>query len=41
VYRPGLDGYRTINSMIVTGGAARVVSRFLAAHPPARRVIAL
>jgi Xaa-Pro dipeptidase len=41
VYRPGVDGYRTINSMIVTNGAARVVSGFLAAHPPAQRVIAL
>ncbi len=41
VYRPDLDGYRTINSMIVTNGAARVVSRFLAHHPPEQRVIAL
>lgn len=41
VYRPGLDGYRTINSMIVTEDGARVVSRFLAQHPPEGRVIAL
>jgi Xaa-Pro aminopeptidase len=41
IYRPGLDGYRTINSMIVTDGAARVPSRFLAEHPPERRIIPL
>ena len=41
VYRPDVDGYRTINSMIVTGGAARVVSRFQADHPPAQRIIPL
>lgn len=40
VYRPGLDGYRTINGMIVTGGGARVVSRFLADHSPEQRVLA-
>lgn len=41
IYRPGVDGYRTINSMIVTDGAARVPSRFLADHPPERRIIPL
>ena len=41
IYRPGIDGYRTINSMIVTPGEAYVVSRFLAAHPPEERVIEL
>jgi Xaa-Pro aminopeptidase len=41
IYRPGLDGYRTINSMIVTDGDARVTSRFLAQHPPEKRIIPL
>jgi Xaa-Pro aminopeptidase len=41
IYRPGVDGYRTINTMIVTGGAARVPSRFLANHPPEKLVIDL
>lgn len=39
IYRPGVDGYRTINTMIVTEGVARVPSRFLADHPPEARVI--
>ena len=41
IYRPGIDGYRTINSMIVTTGAAEVPSRFLNEHPPERRIIEL
>jgi len=41
IYRPGVDGYRTINSMIVTEAGALVPNRFLAAHPPEARVIAL
>jgi Xaa-Pro dipeptidase len=41
VYRPGLDGYRTINTMIVTEGETRVPSRFLADHPPEQRVLPL
>lgn len=41
IYRPGIDGYRTINSMIVTDGAASVPSRFLAQHPPEKRILAL
>lgn len=41
IYRAGVDGYRTINTMIVTDGAARVPSRFLAEHPPEQRVIPL
>jgi Xaa-Pro aminopeptidase len=41
IYRPGIDGYRTINTMIVTEGAAHVPSRFLAAHPPEKRVVAI
>ena len=39
IYRPGIDGYRTINTMIVTDGEAEIPSRFLAAHPPEKRVI--
>lgn len=39
IYRPGLDGYRTINTMIVTDGAAEVPSQFLAEHPPEKRII--
>jgi Xaa-Pro aminopeptidase len=41
IYRPGIDGYRTINTMIVTQGAAHVPSRFLATHPPEQRVIVI
>jgi Xaa-Pro aminopeptidase len=41
IYRPGVDGYRTIDTMIVTDGAARVPSRFLAEHPPEKRIITL
>jgi Xaa-Pro dipeptidase len=39
IYRPRIDGYRTINSMIVTEGEARVTSRFLAENPPEKRII--
>ncbi len=39
IYRPGVDGYRTINTMIVTDSAAEIPSRFLADHPPEARVI--
>ena len=42
VYRPEIDGYRAINTMIVTdSGGAEVPSRFQALVPPADRVIAL
>ncbi|MGB1285356.1 MAG: M24 family metallopeptidase [Aggregatilineales bacterium] len=41
IYRPGLDGYRTINTMIVTDGAALVPSRFLAMYPPEKRILDL
>lgn len=41
IYRPGIDGYRTINSMIVTDGAASVPSRFLAENPPEKRILTL
>ncbi|NDJ59568.1 MAG: aminopeptidase P family protein [Chloroflexi bacterium] len=41
IYRPEIDGYRTINTMIATDGEARVVSRFLAEHSPEERIIPL
>ena len=39
IYRPGIDGYRTINSMIVTAAGVEVPSRFQAEHPIAERVL--
>ena len=41
IYRPGVDGYRTINTMLVTEDEAEVVSEFLMCHPPKKRVIEL
>lgn len=41
VYRPGLDGYRTINTMIVTKTGVDVPSRFQSDTPIDARVIAL
>lgn len=41
VYRPGRDGYRTINTMIVTRGGVDVPSRFQTDTPLDARVIAL
>lgn len=41
IYRPEHDGYRTINTMIVTEDAAEVPSQFLNNHPPEARVIEL
>ncbi len=41
IYRPGIDGYRIINSMIVTEGMAEIPSRFLTEHPPEGRVITI
>lgn len=41
IYRPDNDGYRTINTMIVTEGEAHVPSRFLAEHPPEKRVLTI
>jgi Xaa-Pro dipeptidase len=40
IYRPGLDGYRTINSMIVTEAGVEVPSTFQARVPWERRVLA-
>jgi Xaa-Pro aminopeptidase len=39
IYRPGVDGYRTINSMIVTATGVEVPSRFQMEHPIAARVL--
>lgn len=41
VYRPGIDGYRTINTMIVTDTGCEVPSRFQSDCPAPQRVIAL
>lgn len=41
IYRPGRDGYRTINSMIAADGPACVVSRFLTENPPETRILPL
>ena len=41
IYRPGIDGYRTINTMIVSTAEAEVPSRFLARHPAEARVLEL
>lgn len=39
IYRPGIDGYRIIDSMIVTAQGAERLSRYLAEHGPEDRVI--
>jgi len=41
VYRPGCDGYRTINTMIVTAAGVETPSRFQTETPIDARVIAL
>jgi Xaa-Pro dipeptidase len=41
IYRPDIDGYRTINTMIVTETEAEVPSTFLKTHPPETRVLDL
>jgi len=41
VYRPGRDGYRTINTMLVHADHVEIPSRFQADHPIDQRVIAL
>jgi Xaa-Pro aminopeptidase len=41
IYRPGQDGYRTINTMIVGATGVEVPSRFLATHAIGQRVLAL
>lgn len=40
IYRPSIDGYRTINTLIINeSGAAHVPSRFLANNPPEERIL--
>ncbi len=39
IYRPGVDGYRTINTMIVHDGDVEVPSRFQATHAIEQRVL--
>jgi Xaa-Pro dipeptidase len=39
VYRPGHDGWRTIETLIVTGGETETPSRFQSTHPHDARVI--
>ena len=39
VYRPGLDGWRTIDTLIVGSEGVEVASRFLSRHPPETRVL--
>ena len=41
IYRPDLDGYRTISTMIVGTGGVEVPSRFQAEHPLEERIISL
>lgn len=39
IYRPGIDGYRTINTMVVGPTGVEVPSRFQAEHPIEQRVL--
>jgi Xaa-Pro aminopeptidase len=39
IYRPGVDGYRTIETMIATAQGVDVPSRFQTRRPAAERVI--
>lgn len=41
VYRPGRDGYRTINTMIATGAGVEIPSRFQTDTPVDARTVAL
>lgn len=41
VYRPGVDGWRTIDTLVVGDDGVEVASRFLARHPPERRTLPL
>jgi len=41
IYRPGLDGWRTIETLIVAAGAVEVASRFQSTHPLDVRVLPL
>ena len=39
IYRPGIDGYRIIDSMVVTETGGERLSRYLSEHGPDDRVI--
>jgi Xaa-Pro aminopeptidase len=39
IYRPGIDGYRIIDTMVVTASGGRRLSRYLSEHGPEDRVI--
>lgn len=39
IYRPGVDGYRIIDSMVVTEYGAERLSSYLSEHGPDKRVI--
>lgn len=39
IYRPGIDGYRTINTMIVGSSGVEVPSRFQSSVPIAQRIV--
>ncbi len=41
IYRPGIDGYRIIDSMVVTEQGGARLSRYLSEHGPDDRVIAI
>ena len=41
IYRPGIDGYRIIDSMVVTPTGGRRLSHYLSEHGPDDRVIAI
>ncbi|NNL31125.1 MAG: M24 family metallopeptidase, partial [Gemmatimonadetes bacterium] len=39
VYRPGRDGWRTIDTLLVGNGEVEVASRFLSSHPLDTRIL--
>ena len=41
IYRPGIDGYRTINTMIVGAGGVEVPSRFQSSFGIEKRILAV
>ncbi|MBL8137188.1 MAG: aminopeptidase P family protein [Acidobacteria bacterium] len=41
IYRPGHDGWRTIETLITGNGAVEVASRFQSTHPPETRMLFL
>ena len=41
IYRPGIDGWRTIDTLIVDDGDVEVASTFLDRHPPERRILSI